>query len=205
MAFIPVLDTALVVIHQRLDGQLVENTLGFLHFSGPPGVVDLADLATGVGDYWGVNMLPLLSTSLTMEFVSARDLSFQEAMQAESISGQGAGGVGGAVLPNNVAACIAFHTALTGRSNHGRNYIAGIPEASVVGNTINTDLLVGLSTAYDGMKGPGTLASGWTWVIISRFHNGAARPEGITNEVTSAFFTDGVVDSQRRRLPGRGN
>jgi len=43
------------------------------------------------------------------------------------------------------------------------------------------------------------------WVIASYFQNGAPRVGGpVYFVVDQIVFVDGIVDSQRRRLPGRG-
>jgi len=43
-------------------------------------------------------------------------------------------------------------------------------------------------------------ALGWIWVIVSRYHNGVKRTEGLTLPVTSFSASDLTLDSQRRRL-----
>jgi len=192
------------VVHQRLDDQIVQNTLYFELPAGAPSALQLADLATGVGDYWGLNMLPLQAAELTLEFVSARDLTFVDGLVAESISGQGPGGNANGFEPANVAACIKFITGRAGRSFRGRNYFGGIPTDVITGNHFVGGFLVSLAAAYAGMVGLGTLAAGWQWVVVSRFSGGLPRAEGIKTVVTDAFSTDDVADSQRRRLPGRG-
>jgi len=48
------------------------------------------------------------------------------------------------------------------------------------------------------------IASGATWVIVSRFLDKAPRTTGISRTVSSVILVNLVADSQRRRLPGRG-
>ena len=43
----------------------------------------------------------------------------------------------------------------------------------------------------------------WSMVVVSRYENNAPRAEGIATLV-DRLSSDGVIDSQRRRLPGRG-
>jgi hypothetical protein len=51
---------------------------------------------------------------------------------------------------------------------------------------------------------------GASWVVVSRFSgvdaNGDPIPRaaGVTTPITSVLVVDNIVDSQRRRLPGRG-
>jgi hypothetical protein len=44
----------------------------------------------------------------------------------------------------------------------------------------------------------------WNMVVVSRFQNGSPLANGITTGIIN-FTSDGIVDSQRRRLSGRGN
>jgi hypothetical protein len=43
-----------------------------------------------------------------------------------------------------------------------------------------------------------------TWVVVSRFSGGVERVTGVTTPVVQAAYHDLNLDSQRRRLTGRG-
>jgi hypothetical protein len=43
-----------------------------------------------------------------------------------------------------------------------------------------------------------------TWCVVSRHLDGLPRDIGITRKITTVILTDLTIDSQRRRLPGRG-
>jgi len=45
---------------------------------------------------------------------------------------------------------------------------------------------------------------GADWVVVSRFHDNAPRTAGVVSFINAATVVDATVDSQRRRLPGRG-
>lgn len=42
------------------------------------------------------------------------------------------------------------------------------------------------------------------WVVVSRYLNNVPRTVGTSTLVLEASYRDRIVDSQRRRLPGRG-
>lgn len=204
MPFQPAPDIAQVTVFQRLDGQNVENVFHFHSDSGPITAISIEDLATGVGDYWGLNMLPQQTAQLLMHHVTALDLSSAAGVVGSSRSGTGFGGQSNDFLPNNVAVCMSLRTGLSGRSFRGRSYFAGLTEQQVTGNDVEPDALAAIEAAYTGMLGSGTLATGWSLCILSRVTAGAPRLEGVSTLVTSALVLDSTVDSQRRRLPGRG-
>jgi hypothetical protein len=205
MPFVPVANTAHAVVHQRLDNQEVLNNLYFQHVGGPPSSVDLGNLAQGLLDYWTTNMLPFQSAQLTLERVSARDLTAANGLVIEAAAGPGTvGGSSNDFLPNNVAFCISFRTGFAGRSFRGRNYFGGLTEQEVTDNTVNALTVANLVEAYNNMVLVGAVATGWDWVIVSRQSGGVDRPAGVVTPVVTAVATDDRVDSMRTRLPGRG-
>lgn len=98
--------------------------------------------------------------------------------------------------PGNVAFCVSLRTALAGRRFRGRKYIAGLPTGSVVANELDASIANTLLTEIDLLRV--NLASNSTPMCIFS-------PTGLTLvPVTAVTFVDLVVDSQRRRLTGRG-
>jgi hypothetical protein len=75
----------------------------------------------------------------------------------------------------------------------------------VTGNTLNAGYASDFVIAYNDLLPGGVFEpDGWRWVVLSRYTAGAPRAAGVAFAVTRALFTDLTVDSQRRRLPGRG-
>jgi hypothetical protein len=100
---------------------------------------------------------------------------------------------------------VSFRSALSGRSFRGRNYIPCLTNSQVTGNLIDVSWQGDIINAYaELLFGGGALPAGWVWVVVSRFTNNLPRVTGIFSEVFSVLVTDTIVDSQRRRLPGRG-
>lgn len=205
MAFIPVPGVAQAQIVGRLDGQLVMNDLYFVSEAPPITLGQLQTLALGLSDWWVATMLTLLASTYVFQRTHVRDLTTQAGFAVDDANGAGPGGAGGAQVPNNVAPCISFRTAIAGRSGRGRNYIPGTPQGAVTANTLNAGYASDFVAAYQELLPSGTLRpTGWSWVVVSRFTAGAPRPAGVANAVLSVNFSDTIVDSQRRRLPGRG-
>jgi hypothetical protein len=140
-----------------------------------------------------------------MREVYLTDLSSQTAPTVTVVPGTNVLGSGTAdPLPNNVALCVSFRTEGRGRSARGRNYISGHAETSLSGNTFNATVSNGIRDAYEELLDATTYTGSWTWVVLSRFEDGVARAAGLVQPVTAVVLTDTTVDSQRRRLPGRG-
>lgn len=205
MPFIPIPDTALFELVHTIHGQRVENTL-YVTFPGGWTALSLASMGSTLIDWWGTEVLPYLSTDLSTILCKATDMSAQPSFFWE---GDGTlplyGLTGVQAFPNNVAGVVTFSAGLTGRSTRGRNYICGIPEDkganSILSDTFTTAMVSAYSQLPDAIH---TVDLGCDHVIASRYTAGAPRTTGVTYPVT-AYTMDNVVDSQRRRLPGRGS
>lgn len=203
MAFIPVPNAVKVVITFSLAGQLVNLTLG-LEKASAVSVSDLETAATGTQD-WAVNeLLPWLSSQLTLTGMEAYDLSSASApVVAYSLATPHAGSAASPSLPNNAAAVISFRTDQRGRSARGRMYVPGIPQnVQASATTLGTAFVAALTQAGADINSYLTSVP-FTHVVISRYTNNAPRAVGTTEAVTSVVM-DNKIDSQRRRLSGRG-
>lgn len=203
MAFIPVPNTALVEVRMRLDSQLVENTLYFEKDGGISGN-DLANLGQTIVDWWSNYYNQNMSNQLQLREVYVTDLTSQTSDTATVVPSEPLSGLNPSpALPNSVSLTISFRTGGRGRSSRGRNYVVGLVEAAVTGNTVETSYATQLVNAYVQLASPPNVAN-FSWVVVSRYSNNAPRAEGVTAPVTAVVATDLTVDSQRRRLPGRG-
>jgi len=205
MPFIPVTDVAQIRLEGRLDGQQVINDLYFRHTTGAIAAADLQALAGAMASFWVGNVVTLLNEAYSSVVVHARDLTAAIGFTAEQ-GMPSTGGVAGEAAPNNCTMAVSFRTSLSGRSNRGRNYIPCLTNSQVTGNNIDAGFASDIVDAYANLLfGGGALPAGWVWVVVSRFTGGLPRVTGTFQEVFSVLVTDLVVDSQRRRLPGRGN
>lgn len=203
MAFIPVPNTVAVEIRMGLDGQRVENTLAF-EYAVTPTEADANTLGDALIDWWDNQYSANLCSSLGLVEVVLTDLTADDSFSVTRVPTTPVTGKQNLEpVPNSVAICISLRSSGRGRSSRGRNYIPAIPHDSVALNRVTGSVLTQLTSAYNTL---GTLAddAGATWVVISRSHNKIPRTTGVTFPITTVVFTDNVVDSQRRRLPGRG-
>lgn len=210
MAFIPVPNTAQVNINQTLHAQQVRNTLYFER-PAPWSVQSLTALVQDIVNPF-IELVDLqLSNNLKYVSVEAFDLTTQSgAYYVDTSMSSNEGEVDGAALPGNAAVVVTFKTAQRGKSFRGRNYVAGIPESNASGNVITAPMQNSLITAYSSMLGALDV-DGFDvfWVVVSRYTGGgpgvpsAPRAAGISTTVT-AVQCNADIDSQRRRLNGRG-
>lgn len=204
MPFIPTPACARVAIEQKLFSQDVVNTLWFSWGgAGEPAEEELLALAGYVKQWWIDQMAPVLSVDISIVNVNATG---QASLTEPSVDTGGAsttGELAGAAIPSSNCVTISFRTYERGRSGRGRNYVAGLREVDVVGNVVDNATITGLVDAYlDLIDNPLTP---WNWCVVSHYSEGAAREEGYKQVVTSVTVADTNIDSQRRRLTGRGS
>ena len=203
MAFVPASNTAMVEVRMSLDGQQIENTLYFQKETALV-TLDLINLAQDISDWWQSSYAPLVSESLKLLEIYLVDLTTAISdSYTFPVLPSAQGGKVGKALPNNVALTVAFSTSNRGRSARGRNYISGIVESDVANNRVSQAYADSWAQAYSELI-PLAVNRDLAWNVVSRFTNGAERPFAVQYLVRSARVRDLVVDSQRRRLPGRG-
>lgn len=205
MAFIPVPLTAQCNIRGTYIGEQVENTL-YVRSNTAWSAVTLQILADQLLAWYDTSVLPLLSASYTLREVYAVDLASVTGPTATSTPiGVRVGGTSGDGMPGSVALCVSFRTGARGRSFRGRNYVPGVVEANVSNNVISATWSESVVLAYQQLLIPDEyLPVSQEWVVVSRYANNQPRAQGIATPVTQVLVVDNFVDSQRRRLPGRG-
>lgn len=201
--FQPTQDVAYVQLIQELDGQQIQN--GFNVYRGQGWTESsLTDAGGVIGQWFKQELLPTLSGDLVLTRIIATDMSQQVSAQVELPGGvDNQGGLLVDSLPNNVAMCVSLNSAYRGRSANGRSYLAGIPETASNGSRLTPSIADVWLAAYNILQS-NYLAGIGTWVVVSRYTGGALRPTATFLPIVSCVLKDYVVDSQRRRLPGRG-
>lgn len=203
MPFVVTFNTVQVELRYLFDNQQTENTLYF-EFEDPPSITQGEALADAVFDWWDTNLKPLQCGTLYLREIFCTDLDAADGWAVTRVSSPVVQGTrSGESMPNNIACCISFRTNQRGRAHRGRNYAMAMGEGDVTNNNFTTGYLSALQAAYVALADVETAAS-CNWVVVSRFQGLLPRENGVTTPVTSVGFFDGVVDSQRRRLPGRG-
>lgn len=199
MPYIPVEDTVLCELFLRLQGEQAENTLYFLNAGGWT-TTAMTTLATSLAAWWVAEIATEVSNELSLVGIKVTDLSSQFAASIYyPVTPPETGDDAEDPLPNNAAAVIKFTTESRGRSFRGRNYIPGIPDAYVNGNTIDPAIVLNLIDGYQNLDAVETTNS-CVHVVVSRYSLGAPRVAGLATEVT-AYDCQPTIRTQRRRLP----
>lgn len=114
-----------------------------------------------------------------------------------------AGASASAQLPNNCAVVVTKRTAKRGRSFRGRSYMPGLTEENVNANSVLSTFTTPVLNFFNSIRDLPTTGNPVVMVVLSRIQNGVPLAQGVVTPVTN-FTVDTVVDSQRRRLPLRG-
>jgi hypothetical protein len=211
MPFVPVPNTIEVDINYLQDSQVLQNTL---YFENPIGwdAGEIGGFLTALRTLIVSDLMPLLSASIQVFELVGKLLDAASSVGFTlAVSPPVSGGDINEAMPNHVSYAISFKTGLSGRSFRGRNYVPGLTTASVEGNVISSATRTGLLDFYTTVLDMATTAS-VIMVVVSRYSGidpvtkkPIPRVTGITTPILSFSTADLVIDSQRRRLPGRGS
>lgn len=204
MAYIPVDNVCQAELFYTWDGQLCETVL---HFEPDVSLTPtmMTELGAFLVSWWDTQMQTEVPTTLTLNQIKFTDLTIDIGPVVNYSAGLPLTGTDvSPSLPNSCALVITKRTILRGRSYRGRIYHPGLTEADVTGNTVSGTFVAALISRYSMLLTPVTSLANWNMVVISRRNGGVDRTEGVATPVVS-LDSDGRVDSQRRRLPGRGS
>lgn len=207
MQFIPIPKVAQVSIRGTIEQSQIQNSLYFLYQPGAITLDLLELLAIAIEDWWTLQAKPVLQIEYSYREVYAVDLTSQTGPAATSSASAGWVGTraAGGACPPNVTIAVSFRTGQRGRSYRGRNFWPTIGKSDVVGSQLSQPVIDLIESVYDDiLPFGGALPAGWLWVVASRFSNKQPRVQGVALEVQDVLIVDRTVDSQRRRLPGRG-
>jgi hypothetical protein len=167
---------------------------------------DVDTLATELRSFWEDELAGHVVQDLELNEIYITDLTSNTApTYTYPISPASTGDLAGAPLPSNCTFCVSFRTDGRGRSSRGRNYVAGLAESNVNGNVLDPVDADGIVAAYtNGILANVTLDGYFTWVVLSQYENKQPRTNALAQPVLSVLYTDRIIDSQRRRLTGRG-
>lgn len=202
MPFVPIPNTVQVETVFTWDGQYCENVYHCQRDLGYD-VSDMNNLLDVFRTWWDTHLKPIVPAVVSLSNLIATDQASQTGPRTEDQTGLPIAGTNNAAaLPNNVTVAVRWTTEQRGRSYRGRTYHIGLTENHVTANALISTVQTSLITAYNQLIVDVTTA-GWVLVVASRFSNNAPRVTGLATPITAATL-DPTVDSQRRRLPGRG-
>lgn len=201
--FIPFNNTIKLEAVYVYDSQYVENVHYFI-VDETPNVDTAISLAAAYKDWWNTRLKAAMPNNLSLTMIKASVMENENDPAVEYTDGLPlVGAIGATTLPNNCTIAVRWTTAFRGRSYQGRTYHIGIKNSDCGASRITGAFQTTLLTAYQDLMvltvdvGPAVLG------VASRVSHGAPRDTGVITPVSNVFI-DTVIDSQRRRLPGRG-
>lgn len=201
-AFIPAPATVRVEMRFTQQGQKVENVYNVL-MTQEINVGNVQALAGVFASWWTTSMSDDVSTGLTLQSVVATDISVPDGLSIEHTEGLPASGLNASGQPPmNVTVAIKWITGLAGRSFRGRTYHLGIVNNQLANSTVNPSEVTTLHNLYQ-MLLTEVLTTTNHLAVVSKFHNKAPRDTAVVTPIIDVSVDD-TTDSQRRRLPHRG-
>jgi len=185
------------------DGQKCENVY-HVFYEGGWTESNMLTLGEAMKEWWVDTLQIVMPTTLQLDEITIEDLS--PGSDAGVVYNAGLPIAGSNVnpqLPNHVTVALKKNTGMTGRHRRGRLYHLGIKEPDVTGNTVGASFVNGLLTAYNGLIAV-IQALDMVWVLVSFFYQKSPRETALITPISS-ISCETTVDSQRRRLPGRGS
>lgn len=203
--FIPAERTARLELICLANEQIVENVV-YIKGTEEWNSASLEELVDNAITAWPNQLGDEISEGVQLSKVRATDVSFEDSFQVEKEPTEPTFGSGGAdILPNNVTLATKFLSGHAGRSWRGRVYNIGLYGSQVTGQAVSSVTAGNISSNWASFFGYLTdftdNASGH--VVVSYCHDGEWREVAQTTPVTS-YVTEVFIDSQRRRLTGRG-
>jgi hypothetical protein len=197
-------DAVEVDITYLFDGQRCQNVVHYAYDSVPV-PDDMVELGNEIISAWDSGMKAWMPSTLSLIEVKLTDLTTQISPSVFATTGLPVVGTNvSPALPNSNALVLTKRTALRGRSYRGRIYVPGLIEGQVTANAVSSAYQTNYLNFWNGLLTITTTQNSFEMVVFSKKQNGSWLAQGILTPVIG-FTTDGQVDSQRRRLPGRGS
>jgi len=203
MAFIPVPNTADVVLQGNTNGHAAYVTLSFEQ-GDEYTLGDLEALVTVVTEWWDTELSAITTTSWNMPSIKATSLESDSAptFTATDMT-ETTGQVAEVPVTDQAAGVVSFYTANRGRSFRGRNYVPSISRSNLLNTSLWTsafaEVLTDCYVALQDLLNP----TPFTHVVVSRYGFGAPRLIGLTTVVAS-YVGKQKIGTQRRRILGTG-
>lgn len=202
MAFIPWPNGVQLCFHFVTAGQSWQFCLGLQKDTGTVNDTDLSDLATAAHTWWTSTFRSHINNGTTLDNIQATNMTAEGApSHIESVGTTGA--LNSLGVPLSSALVLSQRTAKRGRSYRGRAYISGLDGTQITSPTdVTAGTVTNLLADFTSLISIFNTA-GFKQVVVSRRHNGVVTTPAEMNQV-DALVMDAHLDSQRRRLFGRG-
>jgi len=197
-------ETAKVQLYFSTPGGVAMNVLNF-RTDGGWNAVSLDVLVDEIATSWEAQFSPLQSDQVECYRIVATDLGAPIPAQVDKAPVNDlTGGRASVIMPGNVTVVTKFGTGLAGRSQRGRTYHIGLTDDQCVGDSLVAGMADTIRDAWIDFAGEvHDSPAAADLVVVSYCHNNAWRAAAQVLNVT-AFTTEDVLDSQRKRLSGRG-
>lgn len=204
MARIIAPDVIRVEMHFMQHGQKCMNVYHCKSNLPGPGDTELHLVANTFKNWWLDVMRPAVSNEATLTEVTARELVDGGVAVLETDSLPAAGTRNVVAFPTNVTLAVHWGTGRMGRSFHGRTYHIGLPTDQAASSIMLGPALATLLSHYNDLRTAlDNITVGVEFGVLSTVSGKAPRVPPILTPITGVSI-DQALDSQRRRLPGRG-
>lgn len=203
MPFQRVPNTVEIVIQGVIGGQSCVNTF-YGQMDGGYAIADVEDLASVVDGWVAAEWLPVLPANFSYLRTDVRGLNASIDLSASDATSAGVGAQPASTQPNNASFAVSRRSAFTGRGARGRVYVPPLtPGAMLDDNHVSAAWAENFRAALEALD---TVISGTGFVpvIVHRVAAGVPLAEAVVFTLVEWVVVDLVMDSMRRRLPGRG-
>lgn len=185
-----------------LNNQKMYNSLFFVTHA-PIGTQEFATLAGQLVDWWNTYLRPIIPPTCGLNMIRVTDQGSPNGAQIQYTVGLPLWGTSANhAAPGNVTIAVRFTTAKRGRSYTGRNFLPGVPREEIFNDVVQSAFLAAVKAAYEALL-PIPFPGDAVWVVASKIAGKVLRTTLETTAVEGVSI-DPVVDSQKRRLVGRG-
>lgn len=202
MAFIPIPNVSMHTVNYTWLGQQVQNVFHVLH-GDVPTVGGIGAVNDVIVNWWTTELEPHVSSQVEARSVIGTSQHVANGPQVTTAFPSGSVGQElSPSMPSGTTVAVSWRTGFSGRSFRGRTYHVGLVESQVTDNAITAATHTLLIADYAQLV-TDLATTDTPLVIASRYTNNAPRVTGVATVVLSVLI-DTFIDSQRRRLAGRG-
>lgn len=184
------------------DGQKVENVF-HVERDDSDSPAGRLTVATYFLDWWTAEMQTLVAAEVQLREIFVTDLGveFGGTSTLVPLTTTTGANVNGA-MPNHVTLAVSARTNRSGRSYRGRSYFIGLTNNVVTGSRVSSAAVAAIQAAYNTLQT--TYIEQGVLGVLSRRNAGVVRPTAVLEPIVQWVIVDDAIDSQRRRLVGRG-
>jgi hypothetical protein len=203
-AFVPTNYAVKARLHFLWQNQKTENGLWFMNnavanWTG----AERLQLADDLKTWWDTQMKTNIPADVALSAIEVINQESNSAPSSMRVYTPPSPGLSAGSSALNVTLALSARSDQRGRSYRGRFYVNGIIAGNMVNpGTLSTAGVSALVSALAWLMTPGNIHSK-IWAVVSHFANHVARAGGFPSTIT-AVTADTLLDSQRRRLIGRG-